>query len=85
MKRLLPLLLPLALTGCIKSEPSAVAPKADRVYTVNEFLAQPELRKKFFAMCSNDPGQTERNPNCVNVFSAERVASFGTTIPRTAP
>jgi hypothetical protein len=94
MNRLYYMLLPLALTGCIKSDPSPVGPKInpsivapqiDRVYTVKEFLALPELRKKFFEMCANDPGQTERDPNCINVLSAERIASAGTSIPRSVP
>jgi hypothetical protein len=94
MNRLSYVLLSLAMTGCIKGDPPAtgpkanpsiVAPKFDRVYTVKEFLAMPELRKKFFAMCANDPGQTERDPNCINVLSAERIASAGTSIPRSVP
>ena len=94
MNRLFYVLLPFALTGCIKNDPSAIEPKTNpsivapqihRVYTVQEFLALPELRKKFFAMCANDPGQTERDPNCINALSAERIASAGTSIPRSVP
>lgn len=79
----LPLAL-LALTGCLKNEPSTttsneetVVHKADRVYTVTELLAQPELRKKLFASCTDDPGRMDRDPNCVNTLSAERAASVG--------
>jgi hypothetical protein len=85
MSRCFLFLVPLALTGCFESNPSTLASKTDRVYTVDEFLSQPELRKKFFALCGNDPGRTEQDPNCVNVLSAERIASAGTTIPRIAP
>lgn len=91
----LPLLL-LALTGCLKNEPSTatsneetVVQKADRhrVYTVTELLAQPELRKKLFAICTDDPGRMERDPNCVNTLSAERAASVGriASTPRIVP
>ena len=72
----------LALTGCVQKDSTSAGPDGDRVYTVDEFLAQPVLRKKFFDLCANDPGQTESSPNCVNVISAERIASAGTTIPR---
>ena len=85
MNRLIPLLLTVALTGCIKEDPAIVAPKVDRIYTVSDFLAQPELRKKFFTMCGNDPGQSARDPNCINVLNAERIASAGTSIPRIVP
>jgi hypothetical protein len=85
MNRCFLLLMPLALTGCVESNPSTVVSGSGRVYTVDEFLSQPELRKKFFALCGNDPARAERDPNCINVFSAERIASAGTTIPRLAP
>lgn len=79
------ILVSLVLTGCVKEDYSPANPVGDRVYTVDEFLAKPELRKKILAQCANDPGRTESNPNCVNVISAERVASAGTTIPRIFP
>lgn len=79
------LLVSLALAGCVKEDLSSANPVGDRVYTVDEFLAKPELRKEIFAQCANDPGRTASNPNCVNVISAERIASVGTTIPRILP
>jgi hypothetical protein len=85
MNRLFLLIVPVALAGCVEGVQSAMAPADDRVYTVDEFLAQPELRKKYFTACGNDPGRTERDPNCINVLSAERIASAGMSIPRTTP
>lgn len=87
MKRLIPLLLPLALTGCFKAVPATAASKIDRVYTVDEFVAQPDLRKQVSAVCSNDPGQLGQDPNCLNVRRADRIASAGTTagMPRIVP
>lgn len=86
MKRLamIFLLLSLAMAGC-RREVSLVP--ADRIYTVKEYLAQPELRKKISAVCSNDPGRTEQDPNCINVQRADRVASAGSSfgIPRIVP
>ena len=86
MRRFLPLLLPLALTACFKSEPAAVVP-AERTYTVDEFLAQPDLRKKVSAVCSDDPGRLGREPNCINVKRADRIASAGSLgdMPRVVP
>jgi hypothetical protein len=86
MKRLVPVLvlLHLAMAGC-KREVS-LAP-ADRIYTVEEFLAQPELRKRVSAVCGNDPGRTGQDPNCINVRRADRIASFGSAerMPRIVP
>lgn len=87
MKRLIPLLLPLAVTGCVKVEPATAVTEVDRVYTVGEFLAQPDLRKQVSAVCSNDPGQLGQDPNCLNVRRADRIASAGSTadMPRIVP
>jgi hypothetical protein len=87
MKRFIPLLLSLALSGCFKVEPAKVAPAAARVYTVDEFLAQPEVRKMISAACSNDPGRMGQDPNCINVRRAGRIASAGTLggMPKITP
>lgn len=78
------LLLPLALASC-KREVALVP--VDRVYTVEEYLAQPELRQRISAVCSNDPGRTGQDPNCINVHRADRVASAGSpaSTPRIVP
>lgn len=78
------LLLSSAMAGC-KREVSLEP--AERIYTVEEYLAQPDLRKKISAVCSNDPGRTGQDPNCINVQRADRVASAGGSsgMPRIAP
>ncbi len=78
------LLLAATVAGCKRE---AVIAPADRVYTVDEYLAAPELRRRVSAACSNDPGRTAQDPNCVNVRRADRVASAGTLggMPRTVP
>lgn len=77
-------LLPLAFCGC-KREVTLVP--ADRVYTVDEYLAQPELRRKVSAVCGNDPGRTGTDPNCINVLRAERVGAAGGMrgVPKVVP
>lgn len=87
MKRLISLLLPLALTGCFKVEPATPVPAVDRVYTVDEFVARPDLRKKVSALCGNDPGRLGQAPNCINVRRADRIAAAGNSadMPRAVP
>lgn len=77
-------LLSVALAGCKREVPLV---PVDRIYTVEEYLAQPALRKKISAVCSNDPGRTGQDPNCINVQRADRVASAGSSsgMPRVAP
>jgi len=81
---LLFLLLAAIVAGCNRE---TVTVPADRVYTVDEYLAAPELRRRVSAACSSDPGRTARDPNCVNVQRADRVAAAGTLggMPRTVP
>lgn len=87
MKRLIPLLLPLLLTGCFKVEPATAVSTVDRVYTVDEFVAQPDLRKRVSAVCGNDPARLGQDPNCLNVRRADRIASAGSLgdMPRIVP
>jgi hypothetical protein len=86
MQRSIFFLLLLAATGAGCKREAVIVP-ADRVYTVDEYLAAPELRRRVSAACSNDPGRTAQDPNCVNVHRADRVAAAGTLggMPRTAP
>lgn len=86
MKRFISILLPLALSGCFRAEPTS-APVAARVYTVDEFLAQPSARKMISAACSNDPGRMGQDPNCINVRRADRIASAGSLagMPKIVP
>ena len=66
-------------SGCTKQGAVSVAAEAvgDRVLTVDDYLKQPDLRKKVFAACANDPGRKGDDPNCVNATRAERIASAG--------
>jgi hypothetical protein len=79
MKSFLYLVLAITLLdGCTRESITAIRETGDRVFTVDEFLAQPELRRKVAAYCHNDPGRTGLAPNCVNVRRAEHLASMGT-------
>jgi hypothetical protein len=66
------------LSGCSRESGMGIPELGDRVLTVDEFLAKPELRKKVSAYCHNDPGRTGMTPNCVNVRRADHIASMGT-------
>jgi len=79
-----------ALAACSKTgggQPAVtVVPDLDRVLTVDDFLAQPAVRMKVSAFCSNDPGRTRLDPNCVNVQRADRIAAAGKgDFPRVVP
>lgn len=65
-------------SGCSKESAAGKAPAEIRVLTVDEYLQQPQLRKKVFAECANDPGRKGDDPNCVNALRAERIAAAGT-------
>jgi hypothetical protein len=65
--------------GCGREPAVAIPELGDRVLTVDEFLAQPDLRNKVSASCRNDPGRTGLTPNCVNVRRADHIASMGTS------
>lgn len=79
------LLLSFMILGGCKRDVSLVP--ADRIYTVEEYLAHPQLRQRISAVCSNDPGRTGQDPNCINVNRADRIASAGSVggIPRITP
>jgi hypothetical protein len=66
--------------GCTKQGEAAAptAAESNRVLTVDEYLKQPDLRKKVFTACANDPGRKGSDANCVNALQAERIASSGT-------
>lgn len=65
------------LGGCTRDAVTVVPELGDRVLTVDEYLAQPYLRKKVVAACHNDPGRLGLTPNCVNVRRADHIASMG--------
>jgi hypothetical protein len=66
-------------SGCTKQDvgQAPVAAVKNRVFTVDEYLKQPDLRKKVFAACANDPGRKGNDANCMNAMQAERIASAG--------
>lgn len=64
------------LSGCSASVTQV--PFLDRVLTVTEFVAQKPLREKVYAYCTNNPGQTALDPNCINAIQADHIASIGT-------
>lgn len=87
MKTLPPLFLSIALFGCSKGDTTIATQLANRAYTVDDFLAQPDLRKKISTACSNDPGRLALESNCINVRRADHIASAGslTNMPRVVP
>jgi hypothetical protein len=46
-------------------------------HTVEEYRADPELRREVFAACANDPGTRGEHADCVNAIEAERLESRG--------
>lgn len=56
---LLALTIPLA--GCFE----------EKVYTVEEFKADPERMAKVNAECNNNPGEAIKKPNCLNAAQAK--------------
>lgn len=67
------------MLGCGREAAEAIPGLGNRVLTVDEFLAQPDLRNKVSAFCRNDPGRVGMTPNCVNVRRADHIASMGTS------
>ena len=66
-------------SGCTKqgASPAAAEAAGEQVLTVDDYLKQPDLRRKVFAACANDPGRKGDDPNCLNATRAERIASAG--------
>lgn len=62
----------LTLLGC--SEQSK-APQA--TYTVDEYLAKPELLAAKLRECANDPGELRNDPDCINVKEAAKRQGVG--------
>jgi hypothetical protein len=67
------------MLGCGREAAVTIPELGNRVLTVDEFLAQPDLRDKVSAFCRNDPGRAVLTPNCVNVRRADHIASMGTS------
>lgn len=66
------------LAACTREATSIIPELGNRVLTVDEYLAQPDLRQKVGLVCHNDPGRLGFTPNCVNARRAEHLASMGT-------
>lgn len=76
----------LAGGGCTRQDAVPAGAAGATVLTVDDYLKQPDLRRKVFAACANDPGRKRADPNCVNALRAERVASAGTgNFPNATP
>jgi hypothetical protein len=79
MKQVLHLILTATiLAGCTRETTSTIPELDGRVLTVDQYLAQPDVRKKVSLACHNDPGRLGLTPNCVNVRRADHIASMGT-------
>jgi len=79
MKPATPLILAaMLLSGCTREAATSITELGNRVLTVDQYLAQPDVRKKVSAACHNDPGRLGLTPNCVNVRRADHIASMGT-------
>ena len=61
------LILAIALTGILAAcKPATQVPSLDRIYTVDEFDRDFDLRQRVLAACDSNPGQLKSDPNCVN-------------------
>lgn len=60
------------LSGCFDDTPDT-----GPVQTVDWYKAHDDQRKVTLERCSNNPGELQETPNCVNALQAERVLSSG--------
>lgn len=59
------------LSACKEDEPKEITVIVDKVYTVQEFMADKNLQKEYIRKCKN--GELPKsNLNCENAFSARR-------------
>ncbi|MQB07164.1 hypothetical protein DXT91_24065 [Agrobacterium tumefaciens] len=62
--RRVPILVALALlAGCSQG--------SERTYTVEEFVAEPELLTRTISDCRDNPGELRDTPNCRNAEAAD--------------
>jgi hypothetical protein len=59
-----------AVTAC------APAPKQAQ-HAVDHYRSHPGERREVLERCTNDPGDEERTPNCVNARAAENIEGIG--------
>ena len=62
----------LALVACSHEPPSAKA-----MYTVDEYLAKPDVMATKLHECANNPGELRTTPDCVNVKEAVKRQGIG--------
>ncbi|ANK95541.1 MULTISPECIES: EexN family lipoprotein [Rhizobium] len=63
MKWFLPVVAMLLLSAC--------SLQADKIYTVDEFMADDALLVKIIGECRNNPGELRDTPNCLNAEAAD--------------
>ncbi|MGO6716475.1 hypothetical protein ELI54_02370 [Rhizobium ruizarguesonis] len=63
MKHLLLGIVTLTLSGCFG--------QGDRIYTVDELMADEALLAKIMSECRNNPGALRQTPNCQNAEAAD--------------
>ncbi|MBS0422611.1 MAG: EexN family lipoprotein [Proteobacteria bacterium] len=69
------LVLAAALTAAGGCSQQAAPPRAK--YTVDEYLAKPDLMEAKVRECANNPGELRDDPDCVNVKAAAQQYSVG--------
>lgn len=50
---------------------SACSPEKEKVYTVDELIADEAMLAKIIGECRNNPGELHDTPNCRNAEAAE--------------
>ncbi|ANL37240.1 EexN family lipoprotein (plasmid) [Rhizobium sp. Pop5] len=50
---------------------AACSPQAEKIYTVDEFMADDALLAKIIGECRNNPGELRDTPNCRNAEAAD--------------
>ncbi|MFK0166555.1 EexN family lipoprotein [Rhizobium sp. NPDC090279] len=59
------------LTGAVVLLLSACSPEKQKVYTVDELVADDALLAKIIGECRNSPGELHDTPNCRNAEAAD--------------
>jgi hypothetical protein len=50
---------------------SACSPQADKIYTVDQLVADDALLARIVGKCRNNPGELRDTPNCRNAEAAD--------------
>ncbi|MGO7021095.1 EexN family lipoprotein [Rhizobium leguminosarum] len=59
------------LLGVVALALSACSPRAEKVYTVDDLVADEALLAKIIDECRNNPGELRGSPNCQNAEAAD--------------